>query len=298
MSNQLVVNQTDSDTGTDIMAPVNALKRTKAMLAKVMSDILKPGVHYATVIKDQKPSLLKAGAECICNLFRLSPTYKVKKVEMGDGHREYVIVCTMTNINDETMWGQGVGSATTLEQKWRYMRDKKTGNRIEHPNIEDLYNTVFKIAKKRALVDAVLTTTAASDYFTQDLEEITISDISPHPKPKPPPPPPPPPPKPAPPPPPPPKPAPKPAPQPVTDVTDRNKKAIEWLDKYNFDTLRPTALTRAFQDRCKHEGVQVYDKLNQLRKTKSVVDGSNPPITVYKELEDFNSELQNTILEA
>jgi hypothetical protein len=44
--------------------------------------------------------------------------------------------------------------------------------RIEHDNPADYYNTVLKMAKKRALVDAVLTATAASDIFTQDVEDL------------------------------------------------------------------------------------------------------------------------------
>lgn len=47
----------------------------------------------------------------------------------------------------------------------------KQGERVEYDNPADYYNTVLKMAKKRALVDAVLTSTAASDIFSQDLEE-------------------------------------------------------------------------------------------------------------------------------
>ncbi len=43
--------------------------------------------------------------------------------------------------------------------------------RIENPDIADTYNTVLKMAKKRAHVDAILTATAASDIFTQDVED-------------------------------------------------------------------------------------------------------------------------------
>lgn len=46
--------------------------------------------------------------------------------------------------------------------------------RIEHDNPADYYNTCLKMAKKRALVDAILTATAASDIFTQDVEEMEI----------------------------------------------------------------------------------------------------------------------------
>jgi predicted RNA-binding Zn-ribbon protein involved in translation (DUF1610 family) len=44
--------------------------------------------------------------------------------------------------------------------------------RVEHDNPADYYNTVLKMAKKRAHVDAVLTATAASDLFTQDVEDM------------------------------------------------------------------------------------------------------------------------------
>jgi len=42
---------------------------------------------------------------------------------------------------------------------------------IENPDPYDLENTLVKMAKKRAHIDAALTGTASSDLFTQDLEE-------------------------------------------------------------------------------------------------------------------------------
>ncbi|MGL4462932.1 MAG: hypothetical protein ACRC1K_12350, partial [Planctomycetia bacterium] len=50
--------------------------------------------------------------------------------------------------------------------------EKQRSGRVENPDIADTYNTVLKMSKKRALVDAVLTATAASDIFTQDLEDL------------------------------------------------------------------------------------------------------------------------------
>jgi hypothetical protein len=43
---------------------------------------------------------------------------------------------------------------------------------VENPELPDLYNTVLKMACKRALVAAVLNVTAASDLFTQDMEDV------------------------------------------------------------------------------------------------------------------------------
>ena len=53
------------------------------------------------------------------------------------------------------------------------------GERVEHDNPADNYNTCLKMSKKRALVDACLTVTAASDIFEQDIEELEPEDIQP-----------------------------------------------------------------------------------------------------------------------
>ena len=50
--------------------------------------------------------------------------------------------------------------------------ESQEAGRVENADIADVFNTVLKIAKKRAHVDAVLTATAASDIFTQDIEDI------------------------------------------------------------------------------------------------------------------------------
>ena len=42
---------------------------------------------------------------------------------------------------------------------------------VEYDNPADYYNTVIKMADKRAIVAAVLYSTAASDTFTQDIED-------------------------------------------------------------------------------------------------------------------------------
>jgi len=55
-------------------------------------------------------------------------------------------------------WGDG---ATDIESQ--------SIDRVEHDNPADYFNTVLKMAKKRAFVDATITATAASDIFTQDI---------------------------------------------------------------------------------------------------------------------------------
>jgi hypothetical protein len=50
------------------------------------------------------------------------------------------------------------------------IESQQTG-RVPNPDLADAYNTVLKMACKRALVAAVLNVTAASDIFTQDVED-------------------------------------------------------------------------------------------------------------------------------
>jgi len=50
--------------------------------------------------------------------------------------------------------------------------EAQVAGRTENPDIADTYNTVLKMAKKRALVDGAITACAASDFFTQDIEEL------------------------------------------------------------------------------------------------------------------------------
>ena len=50
--------------------------------------------------------------------------------------------------------------------------------RVENPDIADIYNTVVKMAKKRAQVDATLTATGASDILTQDLEDLAEAAVA------------------------------------------------------------------------------------------------------------------------
>lgn len=49
---------------------------------------------------------------------------------------------------------------------------KQNTGRVPNPDLPDTYNTVLKMSNKRALVAAVLNVTAASDIFTQDLEDL------------------------------------------------------------------------------------------------------------------------------
>ena len=198
------------------------------LIQEVMAKVMKVDEHYGTIPGTKKPSLWKPGAEKIGTTFRLAPSYQITRSDLPGGHREYEIVCTLTHIPTGQIIGQGVGSCSTMEGKYRF-RDagpeitnipvpknywnlrkqnkmdeaqsliggkgftakktddgwfiaKKSGEKIEHDNPADYYNTALKMSKKRAHVDAILTATACSDIFTQDVEDMSeMIDIKPEP---------------------------------------------------------------------------------------------------------------------
>ncbi len=81
----------------------------------------------------------------------------------------------------ELLGGKGYGVGKDDAGTWQIVEH---GEKVEHDNPADYYNTILKMAKKRAHVDAVLMATAASDIFTQDIEDKVaehINDLPPQP---------------------------------------------------------------------------------------------------------------------
>jgi hypothetical protein len=165
------------------------LKVQVNVIQDVMRSVMKNGEHYGIIPGcGEKKVLLKSGAEKLLMAFRLGaePTVEINETEDSVSYRVRV---RLFAIADNNTVGWGIGECSSLEEKylWRKAigaefnntpesnRRVKCGYRgtIEQvkTNHHDMRNTVLKMAKKRALVDAVLTCTAASDIFTQDLED-------------------------------------------------------------------------------------------------------------------------------
>jgi hypothetical protein len=202
-------------TPDDVMAQVY-------LIQNIMERAMKKDEHYGVIPgTGNKPTLLKAGAEKLNLTFRMAPDPQVEVIDLGKGHREYRVKVVMTSITSGKILGAGVGSAATMETKWRFRtgpgestgkpvpkeywdlrssdpkkaqeiiggkgfitkKDEgvwtifRQGEKVEHDNPADYYNTCLKMGKKRALVDAVLTCTAASDIFTQDIEELVDNGV-------------------------------------------------------------------------------------------------------------------------
>lgn len=147
------------------------LKKQRAVIKQMMSDVLIKDQDYGIIPGcGKKPTLLKPGAEKLASVFSLMPEFDIQFKDLEGGHREYSITCNLWNPDKSQHHGSGVGSCSTMENKFRFRY--KNGKRTENDNPANEFNTALKMAKKRAFVDAILTRTAASDVFTQDLEDI------------------------------------------------------------------------------------------------------------------------------
>jgi hypothetical protein len=71
--------------------------------------------------------------------------------------------------------GSGYGVAK-VDGTWQIC---EMGEKMENSDIADTYNTVLKMAKKRAYVDGILSATGASDIYTQDIEDLSAGAITP-----------------------------------------------------------------------------------------------------------------------
>lgn len=198
--------QTPIPGGDLLMAMSAASVRARVQsIQQVMEAVMKKGTHYdvipGTERKDKegkdisKPTLLKPGAEVLCMTFGLAPRlsiqvtgdhpdiayrWKDRKKSWFDGARgrefkweeeagetlgyfEVVATCEIIG-PDGRLLASATGSCNNREKKYRTL------------NVYEVRNTVMKMAGKRAFVAATLLATAASDCFSQDLEDDTDAD--------------------------------------------------------------------------------------------------------------------------
>jgi len=177
----------------DLDQVASGLTKIKAFQGLVRKSLV-PDHDYGVIPGTQKPSLWKPGAEKLCKLLSLSDSYVVEdKVENWDqGFFAYTIRCELKNISDGNLIAQGLGSCNSKEARYRYrwvfgsevpshiekdslvtkhIRTRKgkkaTMYRIENDDPYSLVNTLLKMAKKRAMVDATLSAGRLSDIFSQ-----------------------------------------------------------------------------------------------------------------------------------
>lgn len=183
-----IIDNTDIDSFKNTMGKIQQFQR-------LVRENLIEGKDYGTIPGTQKPTLYKAGAEKIVILGKLRSTFDILS-EIKDYEKEFFDFEIRWNLwAGDNLLVQGVGLCNSKEDKYRYRwitekkipanidKEKllfriKTGKygtykeyRMVNEDICTLANTILKMAKKRALVDAALLVGSLSDLFTQDIED-------------------------------------------------------------------------------------------------------------------------------
>lgn len=195
MNNIAIFEQRKELTAAEVRGHVN-------LIQEVMQAVMKKDTHYGIIPGCKQPSLYKAGSEVLLTTFRVAVEPEVTDLSTADEIRFRV---RAKGIHQTTgiVVGVGVGECSTNEDKYKWRKavcdaefeatpetrrrvkyqkggyvngsyDKNAIIKINQVRTEpaDLANTALKIAKKRAQIDLVLTATAASDIFTQDIEDM------------------------------------------------------------------------------------------------------------------------------
>ena len=132
---------------------------------RFIETVLVSGADYGIIPHCSKPTLLKSGAEKVLNYLGLiARTVITNRMEdFVEGFFSYEVKIFLVDYNG-VVKGEGVGICNSREP--RYLKN----------NGFAVANTVLKMAKKRALVDATLNVGALSARFTQDVEDMNLGE--------------------------------------------------------------------------------------------------------------------------
>lgn len=143
----------------DMKQMTEQLKSIANFQSMVQTNLVKKQ-DYGVIPGTGKPTLLKPGAEKILMLMGVASEYEIiEKIEDYEkGFFAYTIRCTL--LKNDVKITEGLGSCNTKEKRYR------------NQDVFMIVNTVLKMAKKRAQVDATLTIASLSNVFTQDIEDM------------------------------------------------------------------------------------------------------------------------------
>ncbi len=142
---------------------VQATMNKISQFQQVIQKTLHQGHDFGVIPGTDKPTLLKPGAEKILMMMGLRSEFEIADSTRNfeKGFFQYQVRCKL--LKGDVLITEGLGSCNTRERKYLKM----------DPYTMD--NTVLKMAKKRAMVDAALLVASLSDVFTQDIEDIDLS---------------------------------------------------------------------------------------------------------------------------
>lgn len=175
-----------------------ALAEQANEIREVMRAVLVEGTDYGTIPGVQRPSLFKSGAEWLLKWGGFGHRLEPVETERDEHGRKFGVTyrCTVVLLHDpaavvstcdgyagydEDRFFQTVEQLEAKERAMasKYQRPAKPEKWAQEHRAP--WNSVLKMAEKRALVGATLQACAASGLFTQDVEDIVPGAAAPAP---------------------------------------------------------------------------------------------------------------------
>jgi hypothetical protein len=134
-----------------------------------------PDIDYGVIPGTQKPSLFKPGAEKLAQLFGIGVriSSKDKEIDLHQNFAMFSYTMEAYHMKTQTVIAQCEGSTNSHEKKWKTRYNN--GAKEETP-IGDVMNTLMKMAQKRGYVGVIIQATGASDFYTQDIDDVTDAE--------------------------------------------------------------------------------------------------------------------------
>lgn len=177
------------------------IRRNTKLVKEALQEIMVEDVDWGTTPGcGDKPGLKKPGAEKLGMLFKIA-CFPFIEDKSENGEFTYIIRTKAIHQPTGIELGEGVGAASTLEEKYAWRRavckeefestpeerrrlkwqkvwahgkptDKAESIQQVRDNPAGKQNTVLKMAAKRSMVDVIIKVTAASDIFNQGEDDI------------------------------------------------------------------------------------------------------------------------------
>jgi len=168
-------------------AAIIKVNQDMILAEQLVKQVLEPGVDFGIHPGTKSLALKDPGANKIFNAFECYPTATILHVEETPELIAYRVQVSLLTRGQNIIVGTGIGSCSTMEAKYGYRwvenpeiygytkdelgkprsRDGVKKYRILNPEIQDLGNTIFRMATKRAEGDACNTLPGVGSALTK-----------------------------------------------------------------------------------------------------------------------------------
>lgn len=190
----------------DMSGSANELQRNLAELKfkidavqGLVKEVMQEGLDYGVIPGTDNRTLFQPGADKLNALYGYAKLIanKEENKDFKTGHYDVTIRVQLRHVNTGVIVGEGEGFCATYESKYRYrwvfqndlpkgidkdslvsksFKSKRDGKeyyryRLENSDLFDVWNTVLKMAIKRAYVSATLAATGLSGIFQMSEED-------------------------------------------------------------------------------------------------------------------------------